>query len=199
MPFRLAKSVLFVKNATFFEPGIVIAATGPSLCRAIAERVASYPVVAVNDAWRLFPHAVLYASDFTWWRRHADELRTFAGRKLTCPADVNGPADIAALAGWGVEILPIEAGQCSGYGAIRAALYLGFKRLLLAGFDMRAVNGKRHFFGDHEGLRNTSDFSFALPDFERLAAHMPEGVTVTNCTPDSALRAFPFAKLEDCI
>lgn len=175
---------------------VIIAGSGPSLTRAVAEQCGSASVIAVNDAWRLFSHAILYAADFTWWRHHAEDLKAFRGRRITCRADVNGPVDIEQLKAWGIEILKIDPGQCSGYGAITTALYLGFKKLLLVGYDMRVVAGRRHFFGDHDGLRNTDDYSFALPDFDRLAREIPRDVTVLNATPCSALRAFPFTTLE---
>jgi hypothetical protein len=97
------------------------------------------------------------------------------------------------------QFIPFDAGQCSGFAAISYALHSGFKRLALVGFDMRIVDGRRHFFGDHEhGLRNTDPQQFCAY-FERAAELLPDDVTITNCTPNSALRCFPFANLEDCL
>ena len=95
--------------------------------------------------------------------------------------------------------VPFDAGQCSGFAAISFALHLGFKRLVLVGFDMRIVDGQRHFFGDHPlPLRNT-DASQFVTDFERAAKALPADIQITNATPHSALRCFPYRPLEDVL
>lgn len=50
---------------------IVVAATGPSLTKEVAELCRGHHCIAVNDAYKLFPFAeVLYACDAPWWKAH---------------------------------------------------------------------------------------------------------------------------------
>jgi hypothetical protein len=176
----------------------IIAATGPSLTRAVAEQCRNHRVIAVNDSWRFFPHAVaVHSNDYSWWRAHHHELRNLGVRKTTCAGDHNSVEDLRDFAEWGVEAVALEHGNSSTFGAVSLALKLGFTRLALVGCDFRTVGGKRHFFGDHVGLRNTDEWGFALEDFRRLAKKMPPGVSIVNATPGSALTCFPFSTLEN--
>ena len=64
--------------------------------------------------------------------------------------------------------------------------------MILVGFDMRRVEGRSHFFGEHPaGLRRTLNGYERWPEkFERAAASLPDGIEIINCTPGSALTCF---------
>jgi enoyl-CoA hydratase/carnithine racemase len=87
----------------------------------------------------------------------------------------------------------IATGSNSGYQAINIAVLAGAKRILLLGYDMKFAAGKKsHWHGGHplqmpEGAytRYARKFKTMLPQLERL------GVAVINCTPGSAIDAFP--------
>lgn len=97
----------------------------------------------------------------------------------------------------------IHQGANSGYQSLNLAMLLGATRIILLGFDMRAVNDKKHFHPDHPpGMNNPYDglfktwnqnFRSTLPDLKKA------GVTVINATPDSALDAFPRMSLEEAL
>jgi hypothetical protein len=157
----------------------------------------------VNDAVYLLPGAfALVASDASWWLVNEARLGGYPGARIMPVRypDSDPPRGVTPLQSCeGESFAPFSAGQCSGFAAISYALHLGYKRVALVGFDMRTVDGKRHFFGDHPlPLRNTDPQQFT-PYFERAAELLPDDVTITNCTPHSALRCFPFADLEDCL
>lgn len=176
---------------------VIVAGTGPSLSETVATQCQAHEVVAVNDAHRRCPWAfALYAADFAWWRAH-DGVSSFAGRKLTCVCDVNSALDLAQLEAWGIESLSLDHGQSSLYGAISFAIQCGYSRIVLVGADLRETT-PRHFFGNHPpGLRNTGDYGDLRQNLEALASRLPAGTSVLNATPDSALSAFPFIRLED--
>jgi hypothetical protein len=178
-----------------------VSGSGPSLTESVAAAVAHQHVIAVNDSYKLLPGAsIVYASDFRWWLLNHDLVaRNFAARRCTCAAAVNSAADVAELKSWGVEVLPIAHGQTSLYAAVQLALILGHTTIALIGADFRWVDGRSHFFGDHVELRNTTDFTPLLSDFYTFAKRMPVGVTIWNCTEHSALKAFPFKPIEECI
>jgi len=192
---------------------IVVAATGPSLTPDVAQAVAGYPVVAVSDAWRLIPEAaILYSCDAAWWRVH-DGCRTFAGERWSCHGgnDRNDKAPIAR--DYGVRLVAgalgdtfstdptrIHFGNNSGFQAINLALLMGARRLVLVGFDMRVVDSKRHFFGDHpRPLSNAIDYRYFAPQFLAAARALAPDVTILNATPDSALKAWPIVPLGDAL
>lgn len=195
---------------------VVVAATGPSLTPAVAARVrrARWPeekcrVIAVNDAYRLLPYAdILYACDAGWWRIHIEDVRaSFHGEKWTThegnkPDQVNYKGDFPA--DWGVRFVRgrdgqgfsadprvLHYGSNSGFQAINLALLKGATRVILVGFDMRRVEGRAHFFGDHpDGLCNTADYGKFAQRF------VPGPVPILNATPGSALTRYPMVDLE---
>lgn len=165
----------------------VILATGPSMSRTVADSVRDRcaGVVAVSDAYRLAPWAdALAATDEAWWRAHPDAFQ-FEGLKFTgAPAWRPVP---------GVTRLPAStSGTNSGLLGCQVAHALGAERILLCGFDMRGD----HFFGRHASpLTNTSPERFvALRN--QFSSWAPRGVEIINCTPGSALRAYPQLPLE---
>lgn len=111
--------------------------------------------------------------------------------------DADGP-------GLSDDPMKTHGGGNSGFQACNLAVLLGAKRLVLLGFDMRTgENGESHWHGHHPaGLNNPGQsnfngwiahFSGAVQDFRQM------GVEVINCTPGSALRCFPMARLEETL
>lgn len=186
----------------------VVAATGPSLTPDVAKLCKNVPVIAVNDAWRLFPFAdVLYAGDGDWWDVQWG-CPYFDGEKWSSHSLPNNDKTQQAKRyglnlvrgdvgdGFSTDPARIHYGLNSGFQAVNLAILFGAKRILLVGFDMRGS----HFFGDHPApLHNVDDRKFTrfLREFER--ASPPQGVGIINCTPDSALRCYPMADLEQAL
>lgn len=189
----------------------IVAATGPSLTPPVAARCAGHPLVAVNDAYRLFPAAdVLYACDPDWWELHQG-CPGFIGEKWTSHESVHneklgiarqfGLHLVAGRDGEGFSLDPsaIHYGSNSGYQAINLALLMGARRILLVGFDMHSRGG-RHFFGDHpEPLSNWMQFESLVPTFRRAARLLPPTIEIINCTPGSALDCFSILPLEEAL
>lgn len=98
----------------------------------------------------------------------------------------------------------ITVGGNSGYQALNLAAQLGFKRIILLGYDMKpGPNGELHHHGDHpEPLNNPDSIKFehwregfktTLPDLKRA------GISVINCTRDTALDCFPKVNLRHAL
>jgi hypothetical protein len=195
----------------------VVAATGPSLTSEVAgscrERHSlGWKIVSVNDAWRLLPFAdVVYTTDRGWWDVHGDI--PFSGERWASQA-ANLSIDDDKRA-WGrceelrINLVTasdgdtfttqpdrIHYGNNSGFAAVNLAIQFGAKDILLVGFDMQRTRGQEHFFGDHPApLHNGSDFLPFIRAFTNASRAMPEGVSIINCTPGSALRCFPMGEL----
>jgi NADPH:quinone reductase-like Zn-dependent oxidoreductase len=85
----------------------------------------------------------------------------------------------------------------SGYQAVNLALLLGATTILLVGYDMHHRKGL-HWFGAHskEVNRNQSDPQVFAKTYDSIDPRA-YGVEIINCTPGSAVTAFPFGSLDD--
>lgn len=166
-----------------------ILSTGPSMSQAVADAVRGrVRAVAVSDAYMLAPWAdVLVSADERWWACNA-AARGFAGRKFGAMPEHRKVQ--------GVERLDTSrTGVNSGLLAVQAAVALGARQIILLGFDMHGG----HFFGQHRTpLTNTTEARFEQFK-QQFARYRPDGVEIVNCTPGSALDAYPLANLEDVI
>jgi hypothetical protein len=220
--------LLYSAVAARWSDPVVVVASGPSLTQGVAEAIArahaagTHRVIAVNDAYRLLPAAdVVYASDVPWWNLH-EGCPGFAGEKWSSHG-VPPPAEArewhndkrpcatrwglrlcygAMRAGFSLNPELIHYGQNSGFQAVNLAGHFTAwsQPILLAGFDMRVVGGKRHFFGDHpQGMTKTETFQPFLDAFIEAARLLPKQVAIVNCTPGSALRCFPLKDLDDAL
>jgi hypothetical protein len=205
--------------------GCIVAAPGPSLSPQVAKRVRfarwleGWKVIVVNDAYKLIPYAdILYAADNRWWELH-QKCEGFFGQLWACHEQspheqhTNDKRELAARLGlnlvrgrdgdeFSFDPEFIRYGSNSGFQAINLALLFGCKRIVLVGFDMRRVDGKAHFFGNHPApLRDTEERGYAgfVRHFERAAKKLPPDISIVNATPWSALRCFPMATLEEAI
>lgn len=125
----------------------------------------------------------LVSHDSKWWHSNLEAF-AFKGRKFC-----------RMMVGRLEQYIPSPPQACnSGYMAMQVARDV-FKaqRVLLLGFDMHGT----HYFGNHPaGLKNPTPQKFAmyLRQFEGW-----QGPAVLNCTPDSALKLFPFVKIENAL
>lgn len=194
----------------------IVAAPGPSLTPEIAEKCRDNPVLAVNDAYRLFPFAeALYACDAAWWKHH-EGCKDFAGQRWSSHGDGVHNDKRPAAEEFGLRLVRgadqdgfsfdpalIHYADNSGFQAVNLAIHKlgGRGRIVLVGFDMRMVKGQRHFFGEHpKTLRATGNGYKVWPGkFARAARHLPDGLEIVNCTPGSALTCFRTMELSEAL
>lgn len=195
---------LIVAPVPRLYPGSIVAilGTGPSLTQADVDSLfGNCNVIAVNDAYRLAPWAsALYAADSRWWRRF-NGVPEFTGPKYSIMP--NGHVvvqqeyrDIHILKNTGQHGLELEpnglrTGYNSGYQAINLAVHLGASRIVLLGFDMKGD----HYFGSHPD-QSKPLFKQCLIAFPTLMEPLKAlGISIVNCTPNSAIRCFKLAPL----
>jgi len=124
----------------------------------------------------------------------AKEIYARVGIKIAQGNENGGMKYLAATGKAGLESRQsaIRTGRNGGYQAINLAVHLGAKRIILLGFDMKPdKKGRDHWFGEHPNkVPLNYDLMVRLFDtlVEPLAAR---GVEVINCTPGSAIKAFP--------
>lgn len=175
---------------------VAILASGPGMSQEVADAVrdVKLPTIVINTTYLLAPWAdILYAADQEWWINNPDALK-FLGLKVTCTQPIR--PDVLCLENSGREGFDdrpscIRTGQNSGYQAVHIAAHAKPSRILLFGFNMSGHN----WHGKHpQPLRTTplEDYLRWLSKWDGLAVELrARGVTVINCTPDSALRCFP--------
>ena len=180
-----------------------MAAPGPSLQKSDLDYVCtkSAYLLVVNDAYKLVPNAnALYAADPAWWEHHASMV--FHGERWTQDqrtAESHGIRWIESVPRPGFSTNPrvIHQGSNSGYQAVNLAILLGANPIYLLGFDMQIVNNKRHFFGDHPGsLNKPSPYGQFVAAFRTTVTDIARaGIKIINCTPGSALDAYPMGNI----
>lgn len=185
---------------------VVCIAGGPSLTPAQVDRCRGTRMIAVNDACRLAPWAdFLYGCDLKWWRWHKG-VAAFDGVRVTLDKRVVAEyPGIKLLENTGIEGLEdaptgLRTGRNSGYQAVGLAVQLGAARILLLGYDMKPMDGRAHWFGDHPRPTLPADYVAWLKAWGTITAPLAvAGVEVINCTPDSALDVFERRDLADCL
>lgn len=197
---------------------VIVAATGPSLtdevvwtCRK-ARWFGPYRIVCVSDAYRRFANAdLMYSCDEQWWDVHKgaaefrgekwsshDDEKGSSNNKSAC-ADKYGLKLVRGKNGVGFSTNPdlIHYGHNSGFQAVNLAILKGATKIVLVGFDMREVDGQRHFFGNHPaGLRSHGNYGNFIGAFRNAC---PPPVPIINATPGSALDCFPMVELKQAL
>lgn len=186
----------------------VIIGGGPSLTPEQVEMCRGHRVIAVNNAVYLCPWAeALYFCDARWFGWHKDAVLSFSGpvytldnRHLT--SQIPGLISLRndGTAGLCDEPDGLRTGRNSGYQAINLAVHRGATRILLLGFDMRAVGGKVHWHKQHPIATPADHLDVMRPLFRTLVEPLKaRGVEVLNCTPGSALDVFPKVDLAEAL
>lgn len=162
-----------------------ILASGPSMSQEIADAVKGIPAIAVSNTYELAPWAeVLVSNDRTWWVNNPKAME-FAGEKF-CGLVIEAPKGVEKFSG-------AMSGSNSALLAMQVAVSKGAKRILLFGVDLAGS----HYFGDHPApLKNPTQHRFDVFQ-KQFAGFRPKDVEILNCSPESLLRAYPFADAKD--
>jgi hypothetical protein len=188
---------------------VVIVASGPSLSQEQLDVAteSGARVLGIKDNYRLLPDMdLLYNCDQWWWDEYIDDVRA----SVDCPMvtqDRMSAANYRDLLwvegikekGLSADPTAIHTGCNSGYQAINLAVHLGVKRIILLGYDMQPAGGCDHWFGAHPHGRRPP-FWMMIPCFDTIVEPLRRlGIEVVNCSPNSALGAFPKARIEEVL
>lgn len=181
-------------------------ASGPSLRFQDLDFLRHRRVIAVNRAHERIPDPYeghIWFSDWRFWAHYEERLMKRVERwKLHTITDplrrLFGPRVSvwrnSGLTGLAREPGNVRTGNNSGHAAINLAYHLGARYIVLLGYDMRiAEDGAAHFHEEHPwgNMRARTLEKKMIPYFKSIADDLSsEGVTVINCTPDSALPYF---------
>jgi hypothetical protein len=161
-----------------------------------------------DPSWWL-DSTVLKVSDAKW-RTRAHTLRGLDTPAASCPnvAWVR-PGSWASPEGyWSGPDAPFCRGHCNSFAAVfRVARDLGLVELNLIGVDFRADAERHYAHGSGRTPRTAHKARQANRKYRALAGHLAElapsvgaaGLAVWQCTPGSALAAFPARTIEDVL
>lgn len=180
---------------------VAVLGSGRTMSAAVVEtlRGAGVAMIAVNRCYELAPDAwALYAADAAWWQ-HTPEAMRFAGHRISC-SPVPGVRRLlnAGSEGWAEDSCCVHTYGNSGAQAIQVAVKAGAARVLLCGMDMRGG----HWHPEHGApLRTTPRPTYErwVRQMDSLAHHLRGRAQIINCTPGSAIAAWPTASLRDVL
>lgn len=188
---------------------VIIIASGPSLTKADVKLCESsgHPLMGINNAYMITDKLKYhYACDTKWWKRHFKKLYPGPIRySLKANDKDEGVAGVTQMKrgerhGLSHKWPAINHGSNSGYQAINLAYLLGYKQIILLGYDMQETNGVVHWHGLHKEGNNPDEKRFQKwrQFFPALAKELKEsGVEVLNATRQTALECFDRIDLED--
>lgn len=177
---------------------------GPSLKGFDFERVRGQGrVIAVNNAFIKAPWAdMLYFADVRWWRWNKDRLHQFPGpiySRLAGKRNHNfGRVVHLERAKTPLSDDPTAiGGHCSGSNALNIAYLMGATTIILLGFDGRPGNWHDEHQSTVDPARYDTHFRPALENMAPVLER--RGVRVINANPESAIRCFEFATIDQLL
>lgn len=189
---------------------VVILGGGPSLTQEQIDFVRGKArVIAINRAYERCPWAdVLYFADARFWKEYRDGIKAFRGLKVTNErAKVDDP-QVHVLRYRPRETISDDPGTLaggehahSGTQAIQLAVHMGAKDIILLGFDAREPkDGKSHWHNEYPWGTPAVVYSKWRGSYRLLVGELEKrGIRVVNCSPQTAIEAFPKMRLEDAL
>jgi len=202
---------------------VAILASGPSMTReqCDAVRQAGWYAIAINWMWHWAPWAdALYACDPEYWdSRDMPDLDAYQGLRIIgylrkqsgrphMPPKVHAhrkhmhhaPVKVGPRMVW--DGREIGAGSNSAFQATNWAIRCGAKRAALFGVDCHSPGDHCHGTHAHEGAQphKASLMQTWIHAWTKAAPEITRrGVKIINCSPGTALNAFPKATLDQAI
>ena len=205
---------------------LVIIASGPSTTDDDIERVrnARCDVLVINENYLRAPWAdYCYGTDVDWWEHHGSKMASLFQGELLTITDVNDGTgqdkryakvindyNMTGIVGCNGVGLRTEKdkiyfnGNSTG-AAMNWAYHKGYDTIILLGVEMKGKQPQEytnHAFPDREECfkRRGVDyvgFRDALDKLVRDLRH--HGVTVINCSRNSALKSVPYTPIEEVL
>jgi len=192
-------------------------ATGPSLTSEQVEvvRSANVRTIAINDLGlsSRSPSAtwcdIWYAADQSFWLEYwklaleSSALKVCAEHSSARSKDLYDIVDLFMTLNESQPALDYVPGYAihgghGGFQCIQLAMSLGASRVLMVGYDCRSNGQQTNYFGQKpKHLHKTSPYKRWVDHYDKLV--LREGATVINCTPDSAIKSYPFYDIRECL
>lgn len=198
---------------------VFILGGGPSLAKMDLHKLQGKNVLGVNQAYKLGDWVeVCYSGDSRWYTWNHRPLRRYKGMMITSypshfrQKPASPTLNVRRITGEGIsssDPAHIRWNGNSGASAVNVAYWLGAKRIVLIGYDMKRCGDKFNWHTDYPktppkdistGRYKTNPYRKFLkcwPAIKQDAKHL--GLEILNATPEGNLNLFPRVKLEDMI
>lgn len=198
-------------DRSFDGLAVVIVGGGPSHAAIDLDVLRGHRFVAINSACRKVrpiatPADALYFTDNSWNERRPELAAGWPGLVISSNRNVKarlGDAvrriDIDELT-LTMQVRPDFAQASSGHSGACLAAIMGARRLVLVGFEARAIDGRTHGHIDYTQPEPEAFKERFIPGWRALAPQFARlGVEVINATPESAVDCFPFRPLAEAL
>ncbi len=172
--------------------------------------------IGVNNSYMLGNWIdICWFGDSRWleWHRTYDQFKKrwerFIGIKVTCVANCKNHKEIKYIAvseksrGIETDCDKISWNKTSGGSAINVAYHLGVTKIVLVGFDMKIIAGKKNWHNDHPKREcETNPYPRYVKVFSDISRDLKSlGVDIINTSLDSAIpeELIPKQPLEDVV
>lgn len=198
---------------------VYILGGGPSLTKSNLELIKDKHVLGVNQAYTLGNWVdACYSGDGRWYHWNKKGLRRYEGLMITSYPTYNPDKhdkakdliNVGRISGHGISgktNKSIAWNGNSGASAVNVAYWLGAKRIVLLGFDMKRQGNQFNWHNDYrtipgkkENGRYKSPYRQFLRCWKKIAIDARAlGIEIINCTPGGNLNNFPRKELEDVV
>lgn len=194
---------------------VFIIGGGPSLLQHDLSIIHNQRAIGVNHAFSLGPWIdICWFGDKQWLHTNIKKLNQFGGLIATCSTEIESRQRknikyVGRSKQYGIEFKKrthVAWNSNSGASAISLAYWLGARRVILLGFDMRIPADpaeNTHWHNEYEKkFERTGKLFNPYPRFlkgwdfiVKDAAHI--GLEIITCCADSALTMIPFKPFEE--
>lgn len=176
---------------------------GPSLFDNDLDLIKDEFVIGVNNSIFLGDWVdVCWFGDMKWWKWHKDRLLKEKRKVATCNMKLKGEMEhwwkhyIRKGSGINTKEGEVAWNSSSGASAINFAYHMGYRKIVLLGFDMRRIDGMKNWHMAHKE-KDHDPFKRHIKGFTQISIDAKKlGVEIINCTPGSDLKCFPIMPLD---
>lgn len=186
---------------------VFIIGGGPSRLRLLPDPkvLANKDVILCNNAYQLLDNKIYVCMDQAWHHRHKLELAKRSGPKAICTVFPHEFSNKGLDHVFKQEKLgPLSTNENflyvtnTGAMALNVAFLMGYKTMVLIGFDCDKGVEQQHWHPD-EFYCNPELYAVNfIPNFEKIAADQEKyGIRIINTNLESMVRCFEFGNLND--
>lgn len=194
---------------------IFILGGGPSLTDSIVPELKNKTILGINQAYQLGDWVdFCYSGDKRWFEWNKQKIKNYKGTLYTSYPkfdliSYDNIINLGRISSYGISNksrYSIAWNGNSGASAINIAYWLGAKRIVLLGFDMRRIGNSFNWHKQYPRINRRNNNRYPNPYikflkcFRQIAIDAKRlGIEIINATPNSAIQVFPKTKLKELL
>ena len=197
---------------------VFIIGGGPSVLSILTDDVdiSNKDIIVVNNAYKLFPNALIcHFMDNMWWQWHQDSehnikdnfhgditVATTSHRDYVREDRIITYIHDNKKGGLSLDKQKLN-GSNAGHQAINVAYHLGYKKVVLIGFDSNHKDTQTHWHNDHKRSSDLSRYNDVfMPAFHKISEDITKHkltFQIYNANITSAIKCFEYKNIQDFI